>query len=285
MLSPRLCSRYGPPLLCDGPCGTAHSKRCPRSTNGTRRALGAARREGPANMDPTKLDSKRLRELVDKYSYSDIGHCDVVDMRDPLPEAYQLVEDGHITESDFSDCIFGNAVRLWGTQNPRVLPRHAGGEGGGGATKGEYAGTRGGVIELGANRRPVLDCYERGSLAANANRSCRRRGAIARHAIAGKAKLSDLAARFQPTKRYRPRTTSIPESTSSSFDRESLLTRSVRSSLSIATICETLATESFGRPVMRLLRATFPGASAHRRLLVSGTATTVAMRLRFKASP
>ena len=72
-------------------------------------------------MDPTKLDSKRLRELVDKYSYSDIGHCDVVDMRDPLPEVYQLVEDGHITESDFSDCIFGNAVRLWGTQNPRFF--------------------------------------------------------------------------------------------------------------------------------------------------------------------
>jgi predicted TIM-barrel fold metal-dependent hydrolase len=52
---------------------------------------------------------------------SDIGHFDVVDMRDPLPEAYELVEDGHITESDFSDFVFGNSVRLWGTQNPRFF--------------------------------------------------------------------------------------------------------------------------------------------------------------------
>jgi predicted TIM-barrel fold metal-dependent hydrolase len=156
--------------------------------------------KGLANMDPTKLDRKLLRELVDKYGYadiaaeldrrdgwpmkeedsltggvplddyhfckisqkqdwidlfatpyyfgceaddrmnavafgkmmplgarinalfsSDIGHFDVVDMRDPLPEAYELVEDGHITESDFSDFVFGNAVRLWGTQNPRFF--------------------------------------------------------------------------------------------------------------------------------------------------------------------
>jgi hypothetical protein len=156
--------------------------------------------KGLANMDPTKLDRKRLRELVDQYGYtdigaeldrrdgwpmkeedamtggvplddyhfckisqkqdwidlfatpyyfgceaddrmnavafgkmmplgarinalfsSDIGHFDVVDMRDPLPEAYELVEDGHITASDFSDFVFGNSVRLWGTQNPRFF--------------------------------------------------------------------------------------------------------------------------------------------------------------------
>ncbi len=156
--------------------------------------------KGLANMDPTKLDRKLLRELAGKYGYtdigaeldrrdgwpmkeedaltggvplddyhfckisqkqdwvdlfatpyyfgceaddrmnavafgkmmplgarinalfsSDIGHFDVVDMRDPLPEAYELVEDGHITESDFSDFVFGNAVRLWGTQNPRFF--------------------------------------------------------------------------------------------------------------------------------------------------------------------
>src|SRR5205807_2916504 len=52
---------------------------------------------------------------------SDIGHFDVVDMRDPLREAFELVEDGHITESDFPDFVFGNAVRLWGTQNPRFF--------------------------------------------------------------------------------------------------------------------------------------------------------------------
>ena len=40
-------------------------------------------------------------------------------MRDPLPEAYKPVEEGHITEDDFRDFVFANAVRLWGTQNPR----------------------------------------------------------------------------------------------------------------------------------------------------------------------
>jgi hypothetical protein len=39
-------------------------------------------------------------------------------MRDPLPEAWELVEDGHIGEDDFRDFTFANAVRLWGTQNP-----------------------------------------------------------------------------------------------------------------------------------------------------------------------
>jgi predicted TIM-barrel fold metal-dependent hydrolase len=52
---------------------------------------------------------------------SDIGHFDVIDMRDPLPEAYELVEDGHITEDNFRDFVFENAVRLWGTQNPRFF--------------------------------------------------------------------------------------------------------------------------------------------------------------------
>src|SRR6185312_16176857 len=49
---------------------------------------------------------------------SDIGHFDVIDFRDPLPEAYELVEDGHITEANFRDFVFANPVRLWGKQNP-----------------------------------------------------------------------------------------------------------------------------------------------------------------------
>jgi predicted TIM-barrel fold metal-dependent hydrolase len=52
---------------------------------------------------------------------SDIGHFDVVDMRDPLPEAWELVEDGLISEDNFRDFTFANAVRLWGTQNPRFF--------------------------------------------------------------------------------------------------------------------------------------------------------------------
>ena len=52
---------------------------------------------------------------------SDIGHFDVIDTRDPLPEAFELVEDGHITADDFRAFAFTNAVRLSGTQNPRFF--------------------------------------------------------------------------------------------------------------------------------------------------------------------
>src|SRR5262249_1151297 len=52
---------------------------------------------------------------------SDIGHFDVIDMRHPLPEAYELVEDGCITEDNFRDFVFANTVHLWGTQNPKFF--------------------------------------------------------------------------------------------------------------------------------------------------------------------
>jgi hypothetical protein len=45
----------------------------------------------------------------------------VIDMRHSLPEAYELVEDGHITRDNFRDFTFANAVRLWGTQNPKFF--------------------------------------------------------------------------------------------------------------------------------------------------------------------
>jgi hypothetical protein len=50
-------------------------------------------------------------------------------------------------------------------------------------------------------------------------------------------------------------------------------------------ICEVLAAESFGRPVGRARRSTLPGAFAQLRLLVSGTQTTVLIRLRLSESP
>jgi predicted TIM-barrel fold metal-dependent hydrolase len=49
---------------------------------------------------------------------SDIGHFDVPDMLMPVPESYELVEDGLLSEDDYRDFTFANAVRLWGTQNP-----------------------------------------------------------------------------------------------------------------------------------------------------------------------
>ncbi len=58
---------------------------------------------------------------LNAFYSSDIGHFDVIDMRDPLPEAFELVEDGFITAEDFHDFTFGNTVRLWGTQNPNFF--------------------------------------------------------------------------------------------------------------------------------------------------------------------
>ncbi len=44
---------------------------------------------------------------------SDIGHWDVPDFREVLPEAYELVEDGLLTDDDFRRFTFTNAVDLW----------------------------------------------------------------------------------------------------------------------------------------------------------------------------
>jgi hypothetical protein len=77
----------------------------------------------------------------------------------------------------------------------------------------------------------------------------------------------------------------MPESNSSTLAADSLPTRSVRNVLSSTTICETFATESFRRLVERAASSTLPVAPADFRLLVNGTQTTVAIRLRFSASP
>jgi predicted TIM-barrel fold metal-dependent hydrolase len=49
---------------------------------------------------------------------SDIGHWDVPDFRGVLAEAWELVEDGVITETDFRAFTFENPVRLWAGTNP-----------------------------------------------------------------------------------------------------------------------------------------------------------------------
>jgi predicted TIM-barrel fold metal-dependent hydrolase len=49
---------------------------------------------------------------------SDVGHFDVPDMTEVIPEAYELVEHGLISEDDFRDFMFANAVRFWGDVNP-----------------------------------------------------------------------------------------------------------------------------------------------------------------------
>ena len=52
---------------------------------------------------------------------SDIGHFDVLDMADVLPEAYELVEHGLIDHDDFRRFVFENPVRLWAESNPHFF--------------------------------------------------------------------------------------------------------------------------------------------------------------------
>src|SRR5207237_9419128 len=55
---------------------------------------------------------------LNAFFSSDIGHFDVPDMTEVVPEAYELVEHGLIDEHDFKDFMFENAVRFWGRTNP-----------------------------------------------------------------------------------------------------------------------------------------------------------------------
>ena len=49
---------------------------------------------------------------------SDIGHWDVEDMRDCVPDAYKNVERGLFTDQNFEDFMFTNPVSLYTRQNP-----------------------------------------------------------------------------------------------------------------------------------------------------------------------
>ncbi len=52
---------------------------------------------------------------------SDIGHWDVPDVRSVLPEAWELVEDGHLSESSFAEFTCGNVVRMLTSMNPQFF--------------------------------------------------------------------------------------------------------------------------------------------------------------------
>jgi predicted TIM-barrel fold metal-dependent hydrolase len=76
--------------------------------------------EGDDKMTALAFDSRKLpmrSRLAAIYS-SDIGHFDLPDMRDAAEEAYELVEDGLITEDDFRDFAFVNPVRAKTDVNP-----------------------------------------------------------------------------------------------------------------------------------------------------------------------
>lgn len=52
---------------------------------------------------------------------SDIGHWDVTDMTEVVAKAHELVDRGHITDEDFHDFSFANAVRFYTGVNPNFF--------------------------------------------------------------------------------------------------------------------------------------------------------------------
>ncbi|MGH7877927.1 MAG: amidohydrolase family protein, partial [Candidatus Binataceae bacterium] len=52
---------------------------------------------------------------------SDLGHYDLLDMRDAAAEAYEGVEHGLMSEADFRDFVFTNPVKLHCGMNPRFF--------------------------------------------------------------------------------------------------------------------------------------------------------------------
>ena len=49
---------------------------------------------------------------------SDIGHWDVTDIGDVVPEAYELVDEGLLSERDFRRFVFENPAGLYLRANP-----------------------------------------------------------------------------------------------------------------------------------------------------------------------
>src|SRR5229473_19455 len=74
--------------------------------------------DDPANAWAFNTNANPMRARLNAIFSSDVGHFDVPDMTAVVPEAYELVEHGLLTDDDFRDFMFGNAVRFWGEVNP-----------------------------------------------------------------------------------------------------------------------------------------------------------------------
>ena len=74
--------------------------------------------DDPVNTWAFRAKANPFNAKLRAFMGSDIGHFDCVDMMGVLPEAYELVDEGLMTEEDFRDFVFGNAVRLWGSSDP-----------------------------------------------------------------------------------------------------------------------------------------------------------------------
>ncbi len=74
--------------------------------------------DDPSNVWAFNRKANPLRARLNAIFSSDIGHFDVPDMTDVVPEAYEMVEHGLASDDDFRDFTFANVVRAFGRQNP-----------------------------------------------------------------------------------------------------------------------------------------------------------------------
>ena len=65
-----------------------------------------------------KDDVNPLGTKINALFSSDIGHFDVPDMTQVLPNAHALVADGLMSAEDFRDFTFANPAHFWASGNP-----------------------------------------------------------------------------------------------------------------------------------------------------------------------
>ena len=71
--------------------------------------------------DPTAAWAYNEKTRLNPMFSSDIGHFDVIDMRGVLEEAFELVEEGALDETQFKAFTFGNTARLHTALNPKFF--------------------------------------------------------------------------------------------------------------------------------------------------------------------
>ena len=89
-----------------------------RVVRGCGRVYFGCEADDPVNAWAFNKKANPMGARLNAIFSSDIGHFDVPDMTEVVPEAYELVEHELITEDDFRDFMFANAVRFWGEVNP-----------------------------------------------------------------------------------------------------------------------------------------------------------------------
>jgi predicted TIM-barrel fold metal-dependent hydrolase len=79
----------------------------------TERFFFGCEADDPLNASAFDVRANPLGARLRAIFSSDIGHWDVPDMTEVLPEAFELVERGLLDERDFRDFTFANPIALW----------------------------------------------------------------------------------------------------------------------------------------------------------------------------